>query len=87
MIALGEGTLEWGPTSYQVHGCIMAKEEYDIESLRGGDEDNHSENEADDMFTFNRRHCTKMTGSGVTLNIAEETHSCDESTMGLTVGD
>ena len=24
MVALREGTLEWGPTSYQVQGCIMA---------------------------------------------------------------
>jgi len=40
-----------------------------------------------DMFAFNRRHCTKMTGPGVTLDIAKETLSWDESTMGLTVGD
>jgi len=64
----------------------MAKED-DIESSRGGDEDNHSENEADDMFTFNRRYCTKMTGPGTTFHIAEETRSCDKSTMGLTVWD
>ena len=79
--------MEWGPNSYQVQGCIMAKKEDAIESLRGGDKDDHSENEADEMFTFNHRHCTKMTGPGVTLNIAEETRSRDESTMVLTVGD
>jgi len=41
-------------------GMYHGKKEDDIESLRGGNEDNHTENEADDMFTFNRRNCTKM---------------------------
>ena len=40
-----------------------------------------------DMFTFTRQHCTKKTGPGVVVRIAEETSTRDENSMKLTVGD
>ena len=80
MSALMEGTLEWGPSSHQVQGCTMVHtdENADAES---------SDDEIVDMFTFDRRHCTKKAGPGVAVNIANETRTRDISTMELTAGD
>ena len=66
MKSLIKGTLEWGPSSYNIPGCVCT---------------------SNNMFRFDRRHCNKLAGPGVSLNIAEERKSRDESTMNLTVGD
>ena len=39
------------------------------------EEDDSSESEAVNMFSFARRHCNKVAGPGVSLNIAEEKKS------------
>ncbi|KAL7534418.1 hypothetical protein ACHAXR_005863 [Thalassiosira sp. AJA248-18] len=70
------GTLGWGQKSHEVLRCAAA--------AAGS---NSCEEPTDNVYTFSKSECTKTSGPGVTMAIANETRNRNEVASKLTVGD
>ena len=75
-----EGTLEWGPNSHQIEGCVMSAVNQTIDSEANdprGDvleitDHVDLETEEIDLFGFDRFYCKKTSGPGMAIQVAQD---------------